>query len=270
MSRRGRVRGTSRSGIVIRRSLLVVIAAAAVVVAVLAVIDVQHTIRPNNAVHVVVVEAFSTSPRPPPPPPSRVFLSTPTKRQKTVEDCMTRNPMTLKTTDTVDEAIELLLRTGFNGAPVVDPVTNNLVGVVSAFDFFQMAETGAVLPIIAGDEQEQAEMAQVARKIVATTVGDLMAPAALTISPELSIRDAADLMLKDRCHRLCVVDESNSLVGVLATSDIMKNVISALRALPAVPDERLITIDADSESVPEDDGDGDSDDDDINNTGLKP
>mmetsp|Transcript_21849 Transcript_21849/g.51546 ORF Transcript_21849/g.51546 Transcript_21849/m.51546 type:complete len:220 (+) Transcript_21849:286-945(+) len=191
------------------------------------------------------VDAFST----------RVFLSTPTKANpRFVKDCMTADPITLKTTDTVDEAIKTLLSTGFNGAPVVDPDTQNLVGVVSAFDFLQKAETGAVLPFVASANQdEQAQMASVARKIVATTVGDLMAPAAITVSPNLSIREAADIMLRERCHRLCVVDsDTNKLVGVLATSDVMKNVISALQALPAVPEERMITIDADSSDDDED------------------
>ena len=45
----------------------------------------------------------------------------------------TPNPRTLKTTDTVDEAIVSLLGAGLNGAPVLDPITNNLVGGVAAF-----------------------------------------------------------------------------------------------------------------------------------------
>lgn len=196
------------------------------------------------SIHVVDVDAFSAE-----APPSRVFLSTPTKANpRYVKDCMTPNPITLRTTDTVDEAINVLLSTGFNGAPVIDPVTKNLVGVVSAFDFLSKAETGVVLPFLAtANEQEQAEMVRVARKIVATTVGDLMAPAAITVSPETSIREAADIMLRDKCHRLCVVDDDYNLVGVLATSDVMRNVISALRALPSVSTK---TIDTQSESLP--------------------
>jgi CBS domain-containing protein len=173
------------------------------------------------------VDAFSS--------PQRVFVSTPTTgNPRLVSDCMTSNPVTLKTTDTVDEAIAILLSAGFNGAPVVDPETSNLVGVVSAFDFLQKAETGAVLPFTStGNEEEWNHMVHMARKIVATTVGDLMAPVAITVTPNMTIREAADLMLRDRIHRLCVVDKSNNLVGVLSTADVMKNVITALRALPS-------------------------------------
>merc|ERR1711935_699478 len=106
---------------------------------------------------------------------SRVFVGTPTKANpRLVRDCMTPNPRTLKTTDTVDAAIVALLAAGFNGAPVIDPITNNLVGCVTAFDFIQKEETGAILPFDTTDDLEaQQEMAVNARKIMATTVGEL-------------------------------------------------------------------------------------------------
>ena len=111
-------------------------------------------------------------------------------------------------------------------------VTGNLVGVISAFDFLSKEETGALLPFEAGDLEEQQGMAMMARRIVATTVGDLMTEAALTVPMDMPMKDAAELMIKDRCHRLCVVDDDNNLVGVLATSDVMRNVNNVLKALP--------------------------------------
>lgn len=57
---------------------------------------------------------------------SRVFVGTPKKSNtRKVKDCMTPNPVTLKTTDTVDEAIHILLSNSFNGAPVIDPGERN-------------------------------------------------------------------------------------------------------------------------------------------------
>jgi CBS domain-containing protein len=164
----------------------------------------------------------------------RVFVSTPTKANpRLVQDCMTPNPITLRTTDTVDEAITTLLDAGFNGAPVVDPITNNLVGVVSAFDFLSKEEAGSILPFQMDDPASQQEMARLARKIVATTVGDLMTEATLTVPMGMTMKEAAEIMIRDRCHRLCVVDEGYNLVGVLATSDVMRDVFSSvLQALP--------------------------------------
>merc|ERR1711935_827245 len=149
-----------------------------------------------------------------------------------VRDCMTPNPRTLKTTDTVDAAIVALLAAGFNGAPVLDPITNNLVGCVTAFDFIQREETGAILPFDMEDPENRQEMAISARKIVATTVGELTTEEALTIHMDTNMKDAAELLTRERKHRLCVVDDENNLVGILSTSDVMRNIVDVLQALP--------------------------------------
>lgn len=164
---------------------------------------------------------------------SRVFVGTPTKTNpRLVRDCMSPNPRTLKTTDTVDEAIVALLAAGFNGAPVLDPITNNLVGCVTAFDFIQKEESGAILFFDMEDPETQQEMAVNARKIVATTVGELTTEEATTIHMNTSMKDAAEIMTRKRKHRLCVVDDKNNLVGILSTSDVMKNIVNVLQALP--------------------------------------
>ena len=144
----------------------------------------------------------------------------------------TPNPTTLKTTDTVDEAIATLLSAGINGAPVVDPISNNMVGCVTAFDFIQKEETGAILPFDLEDPEEQQQMAINARKIVATTVGELTTDACLTITVDTSMKEAAELLIKEKKHRLCVVDDENHLVGILSTSDVMRDIIHVLQALP--------------------------------------
>ena len=174
-----------------------------------------------------IISAFSSN--------SRVFVGTPAKQARLVKDCMTPNPIfSLKPTHTVNEAIADLLRLNLNGAPVVDPSTKNLVGFISAFDFLQKENGGAVLPM-QGSVQEMGAIMNVARKIVATTVGELMTPNPLTISPDVSMRDAASLMAKHRTHRLCVVNEEGELIGILSTSDVMNDVLDAVhQALPEV------------------------------------
>lgn len=172
---------------------------------------------------------------------NRVFVSTPAQtQQRLVQDCMSPHPVCLKTTDTVDEAIQQLLNLGFNGAPVVDPITRNLVGVVSAFDFLQKEEGGTLLPLVQDDSpQDLKHTADAARRICAKTVQDLMTPDPVTISPTTTMREAAEIMTRDRCHRLCVVDGDGSLIGILATSDVMKHVLKVVRQ--ALPERATVT-----------------------------
>lgn len=164
---------------------------------------------------------------------SRVFVGTPTQANpRLVKDCMSPAPIfTLKTTDTVNEAIHDLLQLNLNGAPVVDK-EGNLVGVITAFDFLQKENGGAVLPM-QGSKEEMGRILNVARKIVATTVGDLMSPNPITIHPSASMREAAALMSSSRTHRLCVVNDDGRLIGTLATKDVMQDILKAVRqALP--------------------------------------
>lgn len=106
------------------------------------------------------------------------------------------------------------------------------MGCVTAFDFIQKEETGAILPFDMEDPENQQEMAMNARKIVARTVGELMTEEALTIHMNTSMKDAAELLTREKKHRLCVVDDENNLVGILSTSDVMKNIVAVLQALP--------------------------------------
>lgn len=162
-------------------------------------------------------------------PVNRVFVSTPsqTLQGRLVEDCMTPNPICLRTSDSVNDAIQELLLLGFNGAPVLDANSNQFVGMISAFDFLQKEEGGTLLPIVQdGNPQEIHQNVEAVRKICARTVGDLMTRQSVTLNPSMTMREASEIMLRDRCHRLGVVDEDGSLIGILASSDIMRHIVT--------------------------------------------
>jgi CBS domain-containing protein len=162
----------------------------------------------------------------------RVFVSTPSKHPaRLVKECMTpvSQVQVLHPHESVDEAIAKLLSFGLSGAPVVDMDTGNLVGVMSAFDVLQKEAGGALLPMEGSSATIEA-FADAACKILATSVQDLMTPYPLTITAQLSMRDAASLMTKEHLHRLPVVDKDAKLVGILSSSDVMRDVLGTVRA----------------------------------------
>lgn len=172
----------------------------------------------------------------------RIFVSTPAKSPaRLVSECMTHNPKTLNPRDTVDEAISKLLKYSYSGAPVVDDL-GNLVGVVSAFDFLQKEAGGALLPM-EGTTAEIEHFVEAARRIVATEVQGLMSSNPTTVTPQVSMRQAASIMTQERMHRLPVVDASGKLVGMLSSSDVMKDVLGTVRA--ALPESTLMTYEYD-------------------------
>ena len=165
----------------------------------------------------------------------RVFVSTPSKpNARKVSDCMSTILHTLSPSMSVDEGISQLLKYGYSGAPVVDEQTQELIGMVSAFDFLQKEAGGALLPM-EGSIKDIEVYIDAAKRIVATSVNDLMTSNRIvTVSPNDTMRDAALIMQKERLHRLPVVDTTTGkLVGMLSSSDVMLDVLTKVQmALP--------------------------------------
>jgi len=170
--------------------------------------------------------------------PQRIFVSTPSIVQRTVEDFMTpRDELhVLYPHVSCDEAIMVLLNNGISGAPVVNPDNGNLMGVISSSDFMFKDYSGAVINM-EGSEENLAGCVELAQKIVGTTVSELMSHQVMTIPLTDSMAKAADQMKRNNLHRLMVVDPADheKLVGLLTMSDVMRDVLSTVRA--ALPEK---------------------------------
>jgi acetoin utilization protein AcuB len=56
-------------------------------------------------------------------------------------------------------------------------------------------------------------------------VGKIMTPQPITISPEATLAEAAQVMLKHKISGLPVVDKQGNLVGIITESDIFRLVV---------------------------------------------
>ena len=123
-----------------------------------------------------------------------------------VSDRMTQNPKTLHPDTSVDEAILTLMKWGVTGAPIVDDLTSRkLLGVVSSYDFLQKeAFEGALLPM-EGTSQQVEIYVNAATRICGQKVSDIMTTNPRTVSPNDTMRIAAELMSNERLHHLPVV-----------------------------------------------------------------
>lgn len=126
-----------------------------------------------------------------------------------VADMMQTTVITVTPETTVDEIIRLLADGHVSSVPVVDS-HRRVLGVVSTSDVLAAeAETE--------DDEARAVLTRCA------TARDLMTPNAVTVDPEVSLREAARLMLYADVHRLYVV-EAGRLVGVISTTDVVRAV----------------------------------------------
>ena len=176
---------------------------------------------------------------------SRVFVSTPVSQfpKRSVEDCMSPVPILLTPNQAVDEAMGYLLDQGETGGVVVSE--GKVVGIVTSFDFLQKeAFEGSLLPM-EGSAANVEKYVEAAKKICGQTVADIMTPNPMTITAKSSMREAAALMTEHRLQRLPVVSPQKELVGMLTSTDVMRDLRHIIRNLPAFQEASVNDVDID-------------------------
>jgi CBS domain-containing protein len=117
-----------------------------------------------------------------------------------VQDLMTRDVITLRPVDNLRRVDALLRRGRVRHLPVVDG--GRLVGLVTHRDLLAAAARGREEP--------------------AVWAMDAMTRDPTTVRPDSSLREALELMLRNKFGCLPVVDAGGALVGILTESDLVR------------------------------------------------
>ena len=135
-----------------------------------------------------------------------------------VERHMTRQPVTVRSTDGLDAALAKMKAGRFRHLPVVDD-EGKLVAVLSDRDIRM------IHPSLAFVSPQDAAL-----QLASTTVRQAALHDPVTIPPTASLRQAAELMLRWEVGGLPVTSEAGVLVGIITYTDILRSfVISARR-----------------------------------------
>ena len=118
---------------------------------------------------------------------------------------MTRDPLTVEEQAPLLDAAELMDSFEITGLPVVDSA-GRLVGVISETDLVRAAATRHLWDSWPG-----------------LSVRHLMTSPAVTVRADTSLEDAANLMERERIHRVVVVDDDGTTpIGILSLSDFIR------------------------------------------------
>ena len=122
-----------------------------------------------------------------------------------VSDYMTKNLITFKENQPIEEAIDTLIKNKISGGPVVND-KNELIGIISEGDCMkQISESRYYnLPID-----------------INNTVGKAMVKEVETIEGNMNIFDAANKFLDSKRRRFPIV-ENGKLVGQISQKDVLK------------------------------------------------
>ncbi len=144
---------------------------------------------------------------------------------KTVADVMTPEPITVKKTTSLQDAIKLMAQNRISGLPVVND-QDHLIGVISETDLM-WKETGVEPPpyIMFLDSviylQNPARYEKEIHKALGETVADVMTDKPISIAPDHSLKEAAHLMHEKNIRRLPVVADQK-VIGIITRGDIIR------------------------------------------------
>ncbi len=136
-----------------------------------------------------------------------------------VRDWMTPNPVTVGPKTTVPEAHKLMKERDFRRLPVVDEY-GRLIGIVTLSDLREAGPSPATTLSIFELNYLLAQL----------TVDKIMARDVVTVSPNATIRDAANLMLEHEVGALPVM-ENDKLIGIITESDIFRVIVQQPEAI---------------------------------------
>jgi acetoin utilization protein AcuB len=129
-----------------------------------------------------------------------------------VKEIMNRRPRTVRPETSIDGLLERLLGQIEGCFPVVDR-DQRLLGIVTESDVLQVLHPPVPKAMVGSVFRE-------AMKVTAKTVGEIMTKRPITVTPEMTVVEALNLMSAHKLRRLPVV-EGEKLVGLVSLRDII-------------------------------------------------
>ena len=146
-----------------------------------------------------------------------------------------KKPIVINQNSNIMDVIELFRKYKISGAPVVDN-NNVIVGIISESDIIKTLTThdediNIILPspfdlieLPLKTTLKIEEFKEDIQNALKTKVKDVMTKDVITISPDTSINDAANIMVKNNIKRLPVI-KNGTLVGIITRGDLMEALI---------------------------------------------
>ncbi|MGB7948772.1 MAG: CBS domain-containing protein [Candidatus Binatia bacterium] len=132
-----------------------------------------------------------------------------------VADVMTKDPLTVATSESIGEADELMNTNKIRQLPVIEG--KELVGIVTDRD---------IRSFLAGSLLER----PVAReRALNTKVREIMTTEPITLAADDDLQEAVELLIEQKVGGIPVVDEAEGLVGIVTYVDVLRCFLNRLQ-----------------------------------------
>jgi CBS domain-containing protein len=152
-------------------------------------------------------------------------------------DIMISDVITVKSSGTVQEVADLLLRNCISALPVVDD-TGKLVGMVSEGDLIHRGDAGTGhdrpwwLRLLMGRDLLAAEFV----KENSRTVADVMTRGVISAEPDTPVADIATILERHRIKRVPIV-QNGKIVGIVSRANLIQALAAGRNHVP--PPQRI-------------------------------
>ena len=136
------------------------------------------------------------------------------RRRTPISAIMTKDVITLNTTDSLETAELLFKKNHIRHIPVVRG--KEIIGILSYTDLLRISFADAV------DEHEEYVDTVVYNMF---TIDQVMAKNLVCVNPRATIKEVAQILAKKEFHALPVV-ENNKLVGIVTTTDLINYLLT--------------------------------------------
>jgi CBS domain-containing protein len=147
-----------------------------------------------------------------------------TKSNVLLKDVISRDVVSINPQDTLREALSTMVENHVSALPVVDS-RGHCVGVLSVTDLLGMTRDLSdelnALSESGGLDHERLVQKLEHAEVLTDQVQAWMTSNVVSVQVNGTIQQAARLMLKNRVHRLVVLDDQRSVCGVVSTMDLL-------------------------------------------------
>jgi CBS domain-containing protein len=140
-----------------------------------------------------------------------------------VKDVLSKEVVTVNATDTIRDALTLMVENRVAALPVVTS-RGKCAGMISATDLIALTRdlNDELAVLETGELNHQWLLDQLAEHDFGRRrVEELMTEVVETAGPDATLAQAGRIMLRRQVHRLPVVDAQGNLLGIVSTTDLL-------------------------------------------------
>lgn len=132
---------------------------------------------------------------------------------------MATNIISVKAESSAQAVADLIVQHQIHAVPIVNELFE-LQGIVAEGDFFYQhtGSTSMATYLI----NRMTKKKNLSGSLAEVKVSEIMAAPCVTVKPDMSVEDAGKILVEKNFNTLPVVDDTNTLVGIVTAHDVLK------------------------------------------------